>query len=219
MQDTVERSSTVWASLGAIAMLATAQLSAQTAPAGTVAIDAAPGSSLTIRGSTTIGARWHCASTEIASTVTLSVEPSGDGEAPLTTVRGVTIRMPVSGLRCQSGPMERAMLHAMRADQDSASTVIVGRFAAHLSSVVHATEPSGAHLDGTLTVAGVERPVVLVASIQPQPDGSILVRSSVPLTLSTFAISPPSLLFGAVRARDEITIEVDLRFPKPDQSR
>ena len=198
-------------------LLAAAQLSAQTAPAGTVAIDAAAGSSLTIRGSTTIGARWHCTSAEITSTVTLSVEPSGDGEPPLTTVRGVTIRVPVSGLRCQSGPMERAMRHAMRADQDSASTVIMGRFAAHVSSVVHPTEVSGAHLDGTLTVAGVERPVVLVASIQPQPDCSILVRSSLPLTLSTFAISPPSLLFGTVRARDEITIEVDLRYSKPDQ--
>jgi hypothetical protein len=216
MQHAPERSSSVWAYVGAIAMLAGAQLSAQMAPVGTLAIDAAAGSSLTIRGSTTIGARWHCTSMEIASTVTLTVEPSGDGEPPLTTVRGVTIRVPVSGLRCQNGPMERAMRHAMRADQDSASTVILGAFSAHVSSVVHPTEPSGAHLDGTLTVAGVERTVVLIASIRPQPDGSILVRSSLPLTLSTFDISPPKVLFGAVRARNEISIEVELRYPKPD---
>jgi hypothetical protein len=58
--------------------------------------------------------------------------------------------------------------------------------------------------------------VVLIASIHPQPDGSILVRSSLPLTLSTFDISPPTVLFGAMRARNEISIEVELRYPKPD---
>jgi hypothetical protein len=198
--------------MGAIALLSASRSAAQT-PLETVVLNATAGSSLTIRGSTTIGAGWHCVANEIASTVTLGIDRGGETDAPRPSVRAVTIQLPVSALRCQSGAMERAMRQALRADRDSASSVITGGFAAHSPSFVHPTDERSAHLDGTLRVAGVNAKLILVASISPQADGSLRVRSSVPLTLSVFAITPPRMLFGAVRARDAITIDVDLRYP------
>ena len=175
-------------------------------------LEALAGSTLTIRGSTTVGARWHCRSNGMQSRVAIAGGSSNGSTIP--EVRGVTVYVPVSALRCQSGPMERAMRHALRADRDTAAQHIIGRFEVpDTIPVVHAANE--AHLVGGLRVAAVERGVFLHASVLPEPDGTLRVRSQIPLTLSQFRIEAPRVLFGAVRARDAISVEVDLRFPAP----
>lgn len=197
--------------LAAAAACAAAPARAQgDAPRATV-LDALAGSSLTIRGSTTVGARWHCRSNGMQSRV--AVASDARPNAPVPEVRGVTVYVPVSALRCQSGPMERAMRHALRADRDTAARSIIGRF--EVPDTVPVSHPNEAHLVGGLQVAGVERGVFLHAAVVPEPDGTLRVRSRIPLTLSLFRIEAPRVLFGAVRARDAITVEVDLRFPAP----
>lgn len=196
-------------------------VAAATATAGTSAgaqgdvrqarvIEALAGSSLTIRGSTTVGARWHCRSDGMQSRVAIAGSTNG---STIPEVRGVTVYVPVSALRCQSGPMERAMRHALRADRDTAAQHIVGRF--EVPDTIAVVHPNEAHLVGGLRVAAVERGVFLHASVMPEPDGTLRVRSQIPLTLSQFRIEAPKVLFGAVRARDAISVEVDLRFPPP----
>lgn len=170
-----------------------------------------PGSVLTIRGSTSIGARWHCSASNVDSR--LAVAPSLGSESPLPDVRGVTITVPVSALRCQSGPMERSMRQALKADRDSAAQHISGRF--EIPDEFASTLSDERHLVGALRVAGAERNVLLSAHIAFEPDGAMRVRSVVPLTLTEFGITPPRVLFGAVRARDAIRVEVDLRYPPP----
>jgi hypothetical protein len=176
--------------------------------ATTDVLTALPGSTLTIRGSTTIGARWHCTSAGMQSRVALG---SATADRPMLDVRGVTVFVAVSALRCQSGPMERAMRRALRADTDTAAQSIIGRF--EVPDTLSPAQPNEAHLVGGLRVAAVERGVFLRAVVEPQPDGTLRVRSRIPLTLSQFRIEAPRVLFGAVRARDEISVEVDLRFP------
>ncbi|HET9453263.1 MAG TPA: hypothetical protein VFO66_03175 [Gemmatimonadaceae bacterium] len=174
-------------------------------------LDALAGSTLTIRGSTTVGARWHCRSDGMQSRVAIADDLSPTAAIP--EVRGVTVYVAVSALRCQSGPMERAMRHALRADRDTAAQHIIGRF--EVPDTIPVVHPNEAHLVGGLRVAAVERGVFLHASVMPEPDGTLRVRSQIPLTLSQFRIEAPRVLFGAIRARDAISVEVDLRFPAP----
>ena len=174
-------------------------------------LEALAGSTLTIRGSTTVGARWHCRSSGVQSRVAIAGGSSNGSTIP--EVRGVTVYVPVSALRCQSGPMERAMRHALRADRDTAAQHIIGRF--EVPDTIPVVHPNEAHLVGGLRVAAVERGVFLHASVTPEPDGTLRVRSRIPLTLSQFRIEAPRVFFGAVRARDAISVEVDLRFPAP----
>ena len=178
-------------------------------PPQTHVLSALPGSVLTIRGSTTVGARWHCSSTGLVSRVAVAPRPSDE---PIPEVRGVTVFVPVSALRCQSGPMDRAMRHALRADRDTAAQSIVGRF--EVPDTIPTARAEVSHLTGGLRVAAVEHGVFLRAVVEPQPDGTLRVRSRIPLRLSHFRIEPPRVLFGAIRARDEISVEVDLLFPR-----
>jgi hypothetical protein len=61
-------------------------------------------------------------------------------------------------------------------------------------------------------VAGRERRVALCAGVEPRADGTFLVRSTLPLTMSHFGITPPRVIFGAVRSRDAFEVEVELAF-------
>lgn len=175
-----------------------------------ITLTALPTSSLTIRGSTTIGARWHCTARDIVATAVLNAEPRAFS---FHAIRTVFVTVPVWTLVCQSGAMERAMRKALKADRDS-SSAIVGRFSAHPGHLaLHADTGAAAHLDGALTVAGVARVVRLDVLLELNGDGTVRAGSALPLELSLFSITPPRVLFGAVRARDAITIHVDLLFP------
>lgn len=191
------------AALTVVVLGSATAIAAQTQTTSVIpALTALPGSTLTIRGSTTIGAKWHCSTDDVISRAEIRPVSGGAVEA----LRQVTVSVRVWDLRCQSGPMERAMRRAMRAEHDS-TAVILGQFASAGSG------DSAAHLDGSLNVAGVQRAVWVDATVADQIDGTLRVRTSVPLLLSSFAITPPRVLFGAVRARDAILVDVDLRFP------
>jgi hypothetical protein len=179
---------------------------AQTSP---IVLPALAGSTLTIRGSTTVGARWHCSAAGVESRVAIAEREGQD----VPDVRGVAVHLPVSALRCQSGPMERAMRHALKADRDTAATSISGRF--EIVDEFAPPQDNQRDLVGALRVAGRERNVYLRAFVSFDADGAMRVRSVVPLTLSAFEITPPRVLFGAVRARDAITVEVELLYPRP----
>lgn len=172
-------------------------------------IRAAPGSTLTIRGSTTIGARWSCTARDVWASALAQRSTDLGADA----VRSVTVIVPVRSLKCQSGPMDRAMLKAMRADAEG-NNAIVGSFTARPTSDGH---PDHAHLDGSLTVAGVEQSVSMEFAVQQADTSTLRVQSSLPLTLSQFRIVAPRVLFGAVRARDAIAVEVNLLFPSGKQ--
>jgi hypothetical protein len=185
------------------------------APATPDVLQALPGSTLTIRGSTTVGKSWSCRAPDVLARVAVAPTDHSRPHPEIPEIRGVMLQVPVSSLECQSGMMERAMRRALRADRDTAAQHISGVFEIYDES--RPADPREAHLAGALRVAGAERMVFLRAHIVPQADG-LHVRSVVPLTLSSFGIEPPRVLFGAVRARDAVTVEVDLRYPRPPEN-
>lgn len=175
-------------------------------------LNALMGSTLVIRGSTTVGKDWSCRASDVLSRVAVAPPDHAGTRPEIPEVRGVMIHVPVSALRCQNRLMERAMRHALRADRDTAAEYISGVF--EIYDEVKPADASEAHLAGALRVAGAQRNVFLRALIEPRAD-ALHVRSVVPLALSSFGIEPPRVLFGAVRARDAITVEVELRYPRP----
>ncbi len=107
------------------------------------------------------------------------------------------------------------MQRALKADRDTAARVILGYFEYRDAAP---RSPAGeVTLAGTLRVAGIQQPVVLRSIVTESPEGVISVHSEVPLSLTNFGIVPPSYLYGAARARDAITVKVDLRYPSANR--
>jgi hypothetical protein len=170
-------------------------------------LEALPGSTLTIRGSTSVGAPWHCTAPNVSARV--AAVPLPDSTA-LPDVRGIALHVPVATLKCQSGLMERQMRKTIRADVDTAAQYISGRF--DIQDDASAPSPNQRFLYGAIKVAGTERNVFLNVVIDRLPDGTLHAKSRVPLALTDFGMVPPRVLFGIVRARDAVVVEVDLRY-------
>jgi polyisoprenoid-binding protein YceI len=65
---------------------------------------------------------------------------------------------------------------------------------------------------GHLSVAGVTRLVALEMHACAEPDGSIVFTGSQVLRMSDYNVDRPSLLFGAIRAANEMTLRYHLVF-------
>ena len=128
-------------------------------------------------------------------------------------MRGSALHVPVASLKCQSGLMERQMRRTIRADVDSAAQYISGRF--DIQDDASAPAPNQRFLYGAIKVAGTERNVFLNVLIERLPDGTLHAKSRVPLALTDFGMVPPRVLFGIVRARDAVIVDVDLKYRTP----
>jgi hypothetical protein len=191
-------------SVGVLVAAAAGCLHAQETPS---VLEALPGSTLTIRGSTSVGAPWHCTAPNVSARV--AAVPLPDSTA-LPDVRGIALHVPVATLKCQSGLMERQMRKTIRADVDTAAHYISGRF--DIQDDASAPAPNQRFLYGAIKVAGTERNIFLNVVIDRLADGTLHAKSRVPLALTDFGMVPPRVLFGIVRARDAVIVEVDLRY-------
>lgn len=119
------------------------------------------------------------------------------------------LRVPVTSLRCGNRQMERDMYRALRADQNPA---IEFRFASLASGVDHDIDAGRyrATIDGVLTLAGAKRTVKIPVEAQRVARDSFRLRARLPLRMTDFRITPPTALFGMVKAKDDLVVQFDL---------
>jgi hypothetical protein len=67
---------------------------------------------------------------------------------------------------------------------------------------------------GTMTIAGVGRPVVLIVACQVNADGSIACNGSQQLKMTDYQIKPPSFMLGALKTGDLLNINYSLILKK-----
>jgi hypothetical protein len=119
------------------------------------------------------------------------------------------LRVPVATFRCGNRVMESDMRRALKADSNPN---VEFTFRALRGGVEHDLD-SGAYraaVAGDLTLAGVTRPIELTISAERTSRTSFRIRAALPLRMTDFDVTPPSALFGAVRARNELTVRFDL---------
>jgi len=121
-----------------------------------------------------------------------------------------TLRVPVSTFRCGNRVMESDMRAALKATNhpyvDFVFRELRGGIQHDLDSgLYHAT------VAGDLSLAGVTRPIELTLSAQRLSPERFRFRAELPLRMTDFGVKPPTALFGAVRARDALIVEFDLK--------
>jgi hypothetical protein len=119
------------------------------------------------------------------------------------------LRVPVSTFRCGNRVMESDMRRALKADRNPN---VEFTFRELRGGIEHDLD-SGAYraaVTGDLTLAGVTRAIDLTVSAERISRTSFRIRAALPLRMTDFSVTPPSALFGAVRARNELTVRFDL---------
>jgi hypothetical protein len=119
------------------------------------------------------------------------------------------LRVPVASLDCGNPRMERDMERAMRA---AAHPAIEFRFKFLEGSVNHDIDGGRYHatIAGELSLAGARRTVRVPVEAERIAADRFRFRARLPLRMTDFDITPPTALFGMVKARNDLVVLFDL---------
>jgi len=167
-----------------------------------------PDSRLWLEGSSNLR-DWRCDATTLDASIDLDDEASYDAsESAVTRLRHVQVRVPASALTCGRSQMDNIMYKALRVDDEPECRQIIGRF----DVVPGPDDPDHALvMQGTLRIAGRERPVRVPVIVQEQRDGSLRAQGTLSILMTDYGITPPTALFGVLRTDNRIVVKFDLR--------
>jgi hypothetical protein len=125
------------------------------------------------------------------------------GKAVPVSLTAFTFSFPVHSLKSGESGMDTKAYGAMKAKTGgdivfAASTSTITPGAAHQFSVKSS---------GGLTIAGVTRPVVLMAACSVLADGSITCTGTNKLLMTDYQIKPPTYMLGALKTGNALTID------------
>jgi hypothetical protein len=119
------------------------------------------------------------------------------------------LRVPVSRLRCGNRQMERDMYRALRAQSYPA---IEFRFTELLGGVQHDIDGGTyrAKIGGVLSLAGATRTITVDVVATRLARDRFRLHARLPLRMTDFRITPPTALFGLVKAQNDLVVQFDL---------
>ncbi|HEU4888776.1 MAG TPA: YceI family protein [Thermoanaerobaculia bacterium] len=189
-------------------------------------LTASPSSEVVLDGSSNV-ADWRCRGTSIDAEMTVAttaahlnevIDRVEDGNIGVWMAKPelgrfpapeFQLTIPVTAFRCGNRVMESDMRNALKAERHPN---VAFRFRALRGGVQHDLDSGLYHaaIVGDLTLAGVTRTIDVQVSAERLSRTSFRVRAVLPLRMTDFAITPPSALFGAIRARNSLTVRFDL---------
>lgn len=183
------------------ALLSGALLTAAAAPSLLGTLTFQGGSRVWVEGTSTVRS-YRCESTSAQGTAT-TAQGTPSVEQVASQVRRAEITIPVASLDCRNGTMNGHMRKALKSD---ANPNIRFRLAG-----LQAAQGEGAvRMNGTLSIAGTERPVSIDATVAQADGGQLRVRGQKTFPMTEFGVTPPSLMMGTMKVRDPVTVHFDV---------
>jgi polyisoprenoid-binding protein YceI len=159
------------------------------------------GVKLTIEGTSNIH-DWDLKSSKGNCNAEFQVNTTGQ----LTGLTSLNFSVPAESLKSDSRSMDKNTYKALNTEKYSAIT-----FSA-TNAVVRSNGTNGYVLTtrGNLTIAGVTRAVDLSATGTVNADKTITYTGSYKMKMTDFKVTPPSMMFGAIKTGDAITVKYTL---------
>jgi polyisoprenoid-binding protein YceI len=131
-----------------------------------------------------------------------------DGNGAINGLSSLTFSLPVESLKSESSSMDKNAYKAMHSSKYASLTFTV------LSASL---KPAGnnnyqVQSKGRLTISGVSRDIEIAALCTVNPDKSISVNGAYKLKMTAYSVSPPSIMLGAIKTGDDITVKFNLLF-------
>jgi polyisoprenoid-binding protein YceI len=178
------------------------------APAG---IDAAPGSSVTVSSAILSISGTSTMHPYTVSTKALKVSAANGSAADIQgllqpdALQGFELQIPVNTFTSDKDGLTKQMFKAMKADKHPTITFRLGSYTVEATAGGATVKPKG-----TLTVAGIERPIDVVLEVTEQA-GRLHVRGTRDLLMTEFGIKPPTMFMGMLKTDDKVTITFELQ--------
>jgi polyisoprenoid-binding protein YceI len=158
-----------------------------------------PESRIWVKGSSTVRDYTCNAKTIDANVIAQEAETA---TLPLDRlVRTAQVNIPVASLECGNGTMNEHMRKALKAVDNPRLNFALDSYT---------IEGSAIRLTGTLTMAGRVQPAEFSGTITEKEGGIVRVEATRQLRMTEWGIKPPSLMLGALKVHDPVTIGVDI---------
>lgn len=126
-------------------------------------------------------------------------------------MNNVEIKLPTSSFTCDNNAMTRDFQSALKADQHS----FVRLFFNHLvlpTSLQQKGSQKNVPALIYFQIAGIRKAYKVVFSRVDLREDILIINGSINMAMSDFNITPPSALFGMIKAEDNIRVDFILRF-------
>ena len=120
-------------------------------------------------------------------------------------VTNVEVSIPAEKLDCRNGTMNEHMRKALKVKDNP--TIV---FKAVSYDLDRANDTVAVTLNGSLTLGGVERPIVVKALAKPGPSGTLIVSGTREVRMTEFGLKPPTLMLGTMKVDEKITVGFDV---------
>lgn len=131
-----------------------------------------------------------------------------DGNGVINGLASLSFTMPVESLKSEHSAMDKNAYKAMRSDKFNSLTFTV----ASASIKPSANNSYLVYSKGKLTINGVTRDVDVVAVCTVNLDKTISVNGAYKLKMTSYNVTPPSIMLGAIKTGDDITVKFNLLF-------
>lgn len=151
---------------------------------------------------------WEMISRKGNCSVSLRMDAAGT----LTGVGNVRFYMPVNSLKSEQGSqMDNNAYKAM--NEANHPTI---RFVGGTTTLRPAAGGTyGITVDGRLSISSVTRDVTLSAIAKVNPDRSVTIEGSYPLLTTDYGVKPISIMLGAIRTSEKVTIRYVMTLKPP----
>ena len=139
---------------------------------------------------------------KVASALATAVDPKGLLQPG--ALQGFELQIPVNTFTSDKDGLTKQMFKAMKADKHPLITFRLGSY------TVDAADKVAVKSAGTLTVAGVERPIDVVLDVTEHA-GGLRISGGRDLLMTEFGIKPPTMFMGMLKTSDTVTIKFDLQ--------
>jgi polyisoprenoid-binding protein YceI len=189
-----------------IAGLAIVAVTAAVAGAQTARVAVSPDSKLWIEGTSNVH-DWKCEAKSIDAAIEIDAVAAQVATALPAALKKVSVKIPVKAMKCGHDKMDDNMYKALKADDNGEISYIMGTFE---STKGEKEDQFGVSTKGTLKIAGVENQVAVDVVATRLPDGTIKAVGTVPVKMTAFGVKPPTAMFGAIRAGDEVKVKFEI---------
>lgn len=126
----------------------------------------------------------------------------------LAGIQSLTFNLPVKNLKSSEGStMDNRAYDALKADKNPNI-----RFSLLTATPVSPqANKSQYKVTGNLTIAGITKPIEMLANSTKNADGSVIITGQQKLTFTQFGLKPPSFMFGALKVANNLTIDYTVR--------
>lgn len=142
---------------------------------------------------------WESVAEEFSGSASIEVN-----EGTLVSISDLKFNVVVDGIKSGKGGMDSKTHDALNKKKHP-NIVFV------LTEITEINEDS-LMANGELTISGVTQTISLNVAYEVLADGTVSFKGSKPLKMTNFKVDPPTAMFGAIKAYDDVEVTFDAKF-------